>query len=70
MKSSEKPTLKRFSPSSLKINNKRKRGASLMRSNYKYKHLFGGGVHRVDVQYKTTFLNILIGYNNTSTTVL
>lgn len=41
-----------------------------MRSNYKYKRLFGGGVHRVDVQYKSTFLTILIGYNNTSTTVL
>ena len=40
------------------------------RSNYKYKHLLGGGVHRVDVQYKSTFLTILIGYNNTSTTVL
>ena len=39
-------------------------------SNYKYKHLFGGGVHRIDVQYKSTFLTILIGYNNTSTTVL
>lgn len=40
-----------------------------MRSNYKYKHLFGG-VHRIDVQYKSPFLTILIGYNNTSTTVL
>lgn len=42
-----------------------------MRSNYKYKHLLnGGGVHRVDVQYKSTFLTILKGYNNMSTVVL
>lgn len=41
-----------------------------MRSDYKCKRLLGGGVHRIDVQYKSTFLTILIGYNNMSTTVL
>lgn len=40
-----------------------------MKKIYNYKHLFGGGLE-IDTQYKSTFLTILKGYNNTSTAVL